>query len=77
MLANSPVDGLSKDAYGAIVIGSGFGGAVAACRLAQAGVDVASSSEGRDSRSAVSPGTCSIDRTRCCGITKVRTTSGR
>jgi cholesterol oxidase len=34
-------NGLSKEAYGAIVIGSGFGGAVAACRLAQAGVDVA------------------------------------
>jgi hypothetical protein len=33
MLASPPVDGLSKDAYGAIVIGSGFGGAVAACRL--------------------------------------------
>ena len=33
--------GLSKDSYGAVVVGSGFGGAVAACRLAQAGVDVA------------------------------------
>jgi cholesterol oxidase len=32
---------LSKDNYEAIVVGSGFGGAVAACRLAQAGVDVA------------------------------------
>jgi cholesterol oxidase len=32
---------LSKDAYQAIVLGTGFGGAVAACRLAQAGVDVA------------------------------------
>jgi cholesterol oxidase len=31
---------LGKDAYAAIVVGSGFGGAVAACRLAQAGVDV-------------------------------------
>ncbi len=30
-----------KDVYGAVVIGSGFGGAVAACRLAQAGIDVA------------------------------------
>jgi cholesterol oxidase len=39
--AIEPVDGLSKDAYEAVVVGSGFGGAVAACRLAQAGVDVA------------------------------------
>jgi cholesterol oxidase len=31
---------LGKDAYEAIVVGSGFGGAVAACRLARAGVDV-------------------------------------
>jgi cholesterol oxidase len=30
-----------KDVYSAVVIGSGFGGAVAACRLAQAGIDVA------------------------------------
>ena len=30
-----------KDLYSAVVIGSGFGGAVAACRLAQAGIDVA------------------------------------
>jgi cholesterol oxidase len=41
MGAGQPQNGLSKDAYEAIVIGSGFGGAVAACRLAQAGVDVA------------------------------------
>ena len=27
-----------NDNYGAVVIGSGFGGAVAACRLAQAGL---------------------------------------
>ena len=32
--------GLGKDAYEAIVVGSGFGGAVSACRLAQAGVDI-------------------------------------
>ncbi len=30
-----------KDVYSAVVVGSGFGGAVAACRLAQAGIDVA------------------------------------
>jgi cholesterol oxidase len=35
------VDGLTKESYEAIVVGTGFGGAVAACRLAQAGVDVA------------------------------------
>jgi cholesterol oxidase len=35
------VAGLPKDAYEAIVVGTGFGGAVTACRLAQAGVDVA------------------------------------
>jgi cholesterol oxidase len=38
---------LSKDAYQAIVIGSGFGGAVAACRLAQAGVDIGLLERGR------------------------------
>jgi choline dehydrogenase-like flavoprotein len=41
MLADAPQDGLGKGAYGAIVIGSGFGGAVVACRLSQAGVYVA------------------------------------
>lgn len=30
-----------KDVYSAVVVGSGFGGAVAACRLSQAGLDVA------------------------------------
>jgi cholesterol oxidase len=32
---------LRKARYDAIVVGTGFGGAVAACRLAQAGVEVA------------------------------------
>jgi cholesterol oxidase len=35
------MDSLSKDTYEAIVVGTGFGGAVTACRLAQAGQDVA------------------------------------
>jgi cholesterol oxidase len=38
---------LGRDSYEAIVVGSGFGGAVAACRLAQAGVDVALIERGR------------------------------
>lgn len=38
---------LTRDRYEALVIGSGFGGAVAACRLAQAGVDVAVAERGR------------------------------
>ena len=38
---------LDRDAYDALVIGSGFGGAVAACRLAHAGVDVAVVERGR------------------------------
>jgi cholesterol oxidase len=38
---------LARDSYEAIVVGSGFGGAVATCRLAQAGVDVALIERGR------------------------------
>jgi cholesterol oxidase len=38
---------LGRDRYEAIVVGSGFGGAVAACRLAQAGVDVGLIERGR------------------------------
>jgi cholesterol oxidase len=41
------VDRLDRDRYEALVIGSGFGGAVAACRLAQAGIDVAVVERGR------------------------------
>jgi cholesterol oxidase len=38
---------LYRDRFEALVIGSGFGGAVAVCRLAQAGVDVAVVERGR------------------------------
>ncbi|HEV8569826.1 MAG TPA: FAD-dependent oxidoreductase [Actinoplanes sp.] len=38
---------LPRDHYEAVVIGSGFGGAVVACRLAQAGLDVAVVERGR------------------------------
>jgi cholesterol oxidase len=38
---------LMKPSYEAIVVGSGFGGAIAACRLAQAGVTVAILERGR------------------------------
>jgi cholesterol oxidase len=44
----SPNDSyLPRDNYEAVVIGSGFGGAVVACRLAQAGLDVAVVERGR------------------------------
>jgi cholesterol oxidase len=38
---------LGRHSYEAIVVGSGFGGAVATCRLAQAGIDVALIERGR------------------------------
>jgi cholesterol oxidase len=38
---------LGRDSYEAVVVGSGFGGAVATCRLAQAGVDVSLIERGR------------------------------
>jgi len=41
------VGGLGREAYEAVVVGTGFGGAVTACRLAQAGVDVAVLERGR------------------------------
>src|SRR5262245_121270 len=44
-----------KSSYKALVIGSGFRGAVAACRLAQAGLDVAVLERGKDYRTTPFP----------------------
>lgn len=43
----APAERLERDSYEALVIGTGFGGSVAACRLAQAGLDVAVVERGR------------------------------
>jgi cholesterol oxidase len=51
---------LDRDHYEALVIGSGFGGAVTVCRLAEAGVDVAIVERGRRWR----PGTFPRDLSR-------------
>src|SRR5919106_717814 len=45
--AGAQAEFLDRDVFDALVIGSGFGGAVAVCRLAQAGVDVAVVERGR------------------------------
>ena len=42
-----PATRLRRERYQALVLGTGFGGAVAACRLAQAGVDVGVVERGR------------------------------
>ncbi|SDQ44614.1 cholesterol oxidase [Quadrisphaera sp. DSM 44207] len=47
MASTRPAERLARSSYQALVIGTGFGGAVAACRLAQAGVDVAAIERGR------------------------------
>lgn len=44
---HAPAERLERDSYEALVIGTGFGGSVVACRLAQAGVDVAVVERGR------------------------------
>ena len=45
--ARAGAEYLDRDQFEALVIGSGFGGAVTVCRLAQAGVDVAVVERGR------------------------------
>ncbi|MEU8239420.1 GMC family oxidoreductase [Actinoplanes missouriensis] len=47
MTSRQTTEHLDRDHFEALVIGSGFGGAVAACRLAQAGIDVAIIERGR------------------------------
>src|SRR5690348_12042933 len=46
LLANHPQD--LKDCYGVIVVGSGYGGAIVAARLAEAGHDVCILERGKE-----------------------------